>query len=139
MQSQNDILLQLHHINGGVFAPSALELHSEVFYFSSFCGICFISVTMWSLNMTFLQTLITRFFVTVIRTLILLLVLVSKSTFERQRSFHVRKDSPQWWFKFGWCGSWTLVLGHTLFLGLSQSKVSTATPPELSWHVSLLP
>lgn len=47
--------------------------------------------------------------------------------------------SPQWWFKLGSCGSWTPVLGHTLFLGLSQSKVNTATPSELSWHVSLLP
>lgn len=37
MQSQNHILLQLSQTNGGVFAPSALELHSEEFYFSLFC------------------------------------------------------------------------------------------------------
>lgn len=44
MQSQNYILLQLNQTNGGVFAPSALELHSEEFYFSLFCGIHFVSV-----------------------------------------------------------------------------------------------
>lgn len=27
----------------------------------------------------------------------------------------------------------------TIFVGLSQSKVNTATPSEPSWHVSLLP
>lgn len=56
---------------------------------------CFVecnSVSVGSLYVMLLQALMTRFFLTVIPCLILLIAHGSKCSFETQRSFHVRKD-----------------------------------------------